>query len=97
MVRFEHSPGIHQKQTLIHADLQNVYGMMLRICYSLQLCRFSDGRQTIENEPRGSRPVSVLTKKNVATVKTLIEKYTQEIADRRINLHSFAMSFKDFR
>ena len=35
--------------------------------------RFYDGRVSIENDPRVGRPVSVLTEKNVATVKTLIE------------------------
>ena len=47
--------------------------------------RFNDGRESIENDPRVSKPVSVLTEKNVATVKTLIEedaRYTvQEIEE----------------
>ena len=46
---------------------------------------FNDGRESIENDPRVGRPVSVLTEKNVATVKTLIEedaRYTlQEIEE----------------
>ena len=29
----------------------------------------NDGRESIENDPRVGRPVSVLTEKNVATVK----------------------------
>ena len=49
------------------------------------VCRFNDGRESIENDPRAGRPVSVLTEKNVATVKTLIEEdacYTvQEIEE----------------
>ena len=48
-------------------------------------CHFNDGRGSIENDPRVGRPVSVLTEKNVATVKTLIEEevcYTvQEIKE----------------
>ena len=47
--------------------------------------RFNDVGESIENEPRVGRPVSVLTEKNVATVKTLIEeeaRYTvQEIEE----------------
>ena len=38
--------------------------------------RFNDGRESIENDPRVGRPVSVLTEKNIATVKTLIEEDT---------------------
>ena len=34
----------------------------------------SDGRESIENDPRVGRLVSVLTEKNVATLKTLIEE-----------------------
>ena len=60
-------------QTEIHADLH--------VCKWVR--RFNDGRESIENDPRVGRPVSVLTEKNVATVKTLIEedaRYTvQEI------------------
>ena len=35
---------------------------------------FNDGRESIENDPRVGRPISVLTEKNVATVKMLIEE-----------------------
>jgi transposase len=35
---------------------------------------FNDGRESIENDPRVGRPVSVLTEKNVATLKMLIEE-----------------------
>ena len=34
----------------------------------------NDSRESAENDPRMGRPVSVLTEKNVATVKTLIEE-----------------------
>ena len=73
--------------TEIHADLQKVYGNGA-LKYSIVckwVCRFNDGRESIENDPRVGRPLSVLTEKNVATVKTLIEedaRYTvQEIEE----------------
>ena len=58
----------------IHADLQKVYGNGA-LKYSTVckwVCRFNDGRESIENDLRV--PVSVLTENNVATVKTLIEE-----------------------
>ena len=72
--------------TEIHADLQNVYGngalKYVTVCKWVH--RLNDGRESIENDP-WVRPVSVLTEKNVATVKTLIEedaRYTvQEIEE----------------
>ena len=61
--------------TEIHADLQKVYGngalKYATVCKWVH--RFNDGREPIENEPRVGRLVSVLTEKNVATVKTVIE------------------------
>ena len=73
--------------TEIHADLQKVYGN--GALKHATVCKwerhFNDGRESIENDPRVGRPVSVLTEKNVATVKTLIEedaRYTvQEIEE----------------
>ena len=57
--------------TEIHADLQKVYGNSALSTYAT-VCkwerRFNDGRESIENDPRVGRPVSVLTEKNVATV-----------------------------
>ena len=54
--------------------------------------RFNDGGETIENEPRLGRPVSVLTEKNVAaTVKTLIEedaRYTVQEIEELSGIHS---------
>ena len=51
----------------------------------------NDGLKSIENNPRVGRPVSVLTEKNIATVKMLIEedtRYTvQEIEELR-GIHS---------
>ena len=74
-------------QTEIHADLQKVYGngvlKYATVCKWLR--RFNDGLESIENDPRVGRLVSVLMEKNVATVKTLIEeeaRYTvQEIEE----------------
>ena len=62
--------------TEIPADLQKVYGNgaleYATVCK--WVCRFNDGWESIENDPRMGRPVSVLTEKNVATVKKLIEE-----------------------
>ena len=59
--------------------------------------RFNDGRESIENDPWVGRPVFILTEKNIATVKTLIEedaRYTvQEI--KEIKWHSFVKRFED--
>ena len=73
--------------TEIHADLQKVYGnSALKYATVCKWVRgFNDGRESIENDPFVGRPVSVLTEKNVATVKTLIDedaRYTvQEIEE----------------
>ena len=59
--------------TEIHADLQKVYGngalKYAMVCKWVR--RFNDGRKSIENDPQVGRPVSVLSEKNVVTVKTL--------------------------
>ena len=64
--------------TEIHADLQKVYGngtlKYATVCKWVH--RFNDGRESIENDPRVGTPVSGLTEKIVATVKTLIEEDT---------------------
>ena len=73
--------------TEIHADLQKVYGngalKYATVCKWVRY--FNYRRESIENDPRVGRPVSILTEKNVATVKTLIEEdahYTmQEIEE----------------
>ena len=68
--------------TEIHADLQKVYGngalKYATVCKWVR--HFNDGRESIENDPLVGRPVSVLTEKNVATVKTL-RKTMQEIEE----------------
>ena len=62
--------------TEFHADLQKVYGngVLKYATVCKWVPRFNDGRESIENDPRVGRPVSVLTEKNVATVKTLFEQ-----------------------
>ena len=79
--------------TEIHADLQKVYGnaalKYATVCKWVR--RFTDGRESIENDPRVGRPVSVLTEKNVATVKTLIEEeacYTVQEIEELSGIHS---------
>ena len=75
--------------TEIHADLQKVYGngalKYATVCKWVR--HFINGPESIENDPRVGRLVSVLTEKKVATVKTLIEedgRYTvQEIEELR--------------
>ena len=52
---------------------------------------FNDGRESIENDPQVGRPVSILTEKNVATVKTLIEEdacYTVQEIEELSGIHS---------
>ena len=62
--------------TEIHADWQKVYGNSAlkypTVCK--WVCGFNDGLESIENDPLVGRPVFVLTEKNVANVKTLIEE-----------------------
>ena len=79
--------------TEIHADLQKVYGngalKYARVCK--WVCHFNDGWELIEIDPRVGRPVSVLTEKNVATVKTLIEedaRYTVQEIEELSGIHS---------
>ena len=81
------------RPTEIHADLQNVYGngalKYVTVCKWVR--RFNDGRESIENDPRVGRPVSVLTEKDVATVKTLIEedaRYTVQEIEEVSGIHS---------
>ena len=78
--------------TEIHADLQKVYGndalKYATVCKWVR--RFNDGRESIENDPRVGRPLSVLTEKNIATVKTLIEedaRYTMQEIEELSGIH----------
>ena len=73
--------------TEIHADLQ-VYGNGAVCKWVL---RFNDGQESTENDPRVGRLVSVLTEKNVATVKMLIEEdasYTVQKMEELSGIHS---------
>ena len=79
--------------TEIPADLQKVYGngalKYATVCKWVH--HFNDGRESIENDPRVGRPVSVLTEKNVATVKALIEEvacYTVQEIEVSSGIHS---------
>ena len=79
--------------TEIHVDLQKVYGngsfKYATVCKCVY--RFNDGRESFENDPWVGRPVSVLTEKNVATVKTLIEEdtcYTVQEIEELSGIHS---------
>ena len=79
--------------TEIHADLQIVYrnGALKHTTVCKWVHRFNDGRESTENDPRVGRPVSVLTEKNVATVKTLIEedaRYTVQEVEELSGIHS---------
>ena len=79
--------------TEIHADLQKVYGngalKYATVCKWVR--HFNDDRESIENDPPVGRPVSVLTEKNDATAKTLIEedaRYTVQEIDELSGIHS---------
>ena len=81
----------------IHADLQKVYGngylKYATVCKWVH--RFNDGRESIENDPRVGRPVSILTEKNVATVKMLIEEatpYTVQEIEKLSGIYSSSVS-----
>ena len=81
--------------TEIHADLQKVYGngalKYATVCKWVHC--FNDGQESIENDPRMGRPVFVLTEKNVATVKTLIEEdahYTVQDIEELSGIHSLS-------
>ena len=79
--------------TEIHADLQKVYGngaLKYATVFKWVRC-FNDARESIENDPRMGRPVSVLMEKNVATVKMLIEEdahYTMQEIEELSGIHS---------
>ena len=73
--------------------MQKVYGngalKYATVCKWVR--HFNDGRESIENDPRVGRPVSVLTEKNVSTVKTLIEEdtcYTVQEVEELSGIHS---------
>ena len=78
--------------TEIHADLQKVYGngalKYATVC--MWVHRFNDGRESIENDTWVGWPVFILTEKNVATVKTLIDEdacYTVQEIEELSGIH----------
>ena len=90
IVRFKHSSGFRQQKFML---ICKVYGngalKYATICK--WVCHFNDGRELIENDSWVGRPVSVLTEKNVATVKTLIEedaRYTVQEIEESSGIHS---------
>ena len=79
--------------TEIHADSQQVYenGALKYATVCKWVCCFNDGQESNENDLWVGRPVSVLTEKNVATVKTLIEEdacYTVQELEELRGIHS---------
>ena len=73
--------------------LQKVYGngALKYATFCKWVHCFDDGQESIENDPWVGRPVSVLTEKNVATVKTLIEedaRYTVQEIEELSGIHS---------
>jgi histone-lysine N-methyltransferase SETMAR len=79
--------------TEIHANLQKVYrnGSLKYATVCKWVRHFNDGRESIENDHRVGRLASVLTEKNVATVKTLIEedaRYTVQEIEELSGIHS---------
>ena len=79
--------------TEIHADLQKVYrnGALKYATICKWVRRFNDGRESIENDRRVGRLVSVLTEKNIDTVKKLIEedaRYTVQEIEELSGIHS---------
>ena len=73
--------------------MQKVYGngalKYATVCKWVR--RFNDGRESIENDHQVGRPVSVLTEKNIATVKTLIKedaRYTMQEIKELSGIHS---------
>ena len=92
IVRFQHSSGFCL--TKFMPICKKFMGMVLYLKYAT-VCkwvrRFNDGRESIENDPWVGRLVSVLTEKNVATVKTLIEEdacYTVQEMEELSGIHS---------
>ena len=92
IVRFEHSSGFHQVKFMLIRKKVYGNGALKYVTVCKWVHHFNDGRESIENDPRVGKPVSVLTEKNVATVKTLIEEdacYTvQEETEELSGIHS---------
>ena len=96
-VRFEHSSGFRQQKfMLICKKLAGANGALKYATACKWVRRFNDGRESIENDPRVGRPVSLLMEKNVATVKTLIEEdacYTVQEIEELSGIHLSRLVF----
>jgi histone-lysine N-methyltransferase SETMAR len=61
--------------TQIHGELTDAYGSGVvsyqMICYWIR--RFANGRESLEDDPRAGRPITVVTQKNIDAVKELVE------------------------
>ena len=95
IVRFEHSWGFRQQKFMLICK-QKVYGnSALKYATVCKWVRgFNDGRESVENDPLVGRPVSVLTEKNVATMKTLIEEdacYTVQEIEELSGIHALSV------
>ena len=91
IVRFEHSSFFRQQKFMLIS--KSLWKWCFKIFYCLQVVKvrcFNEGRESIENDPWVGRLVSVLTEKNVATVKMLIEEDAIPC-----KWHSFVKCFED--
>ena len=89
IVRFEHSLGFRKQKFMLKKFYGNGAFKYATVCKWVR--RFNDGRESIENDPRVGRPDFVLTEKNVATVKILIEedtRYTVQEIEELSGIHS---------
>ena len=91
VVRFQHSSGFRQQKFMLICKKVYGNGALKYAIFCKWVHWFNDGSESIENDPRVVRPVSVLTEKNVATVKTLIEEdacYTVQEIEELSGIHS---------
>ena len=89
--RFEHSLSFRQQKFMLICKKVYGNGALKYATVCKWVCRFNGGRESIENDPLVGRPVSVLTEKNIATVKTLIEedtRYTMQEIEELSGIHS---------
>jgi histone-lysine N-methyltransferase SETMAR len=60
----------------IYGELTNAYGHEC-VSYSTAaewVCRFSNGRESLEDNPRSGRPITVVNQRNIDVVKDLVKK-----------------------
>ena len=91
IVRFEHSLGFRQQKFMLICKKVYGNGALKYATVCKWVHHFNDGRESIENDPQVGRLVSVLTEKNIATVKTLIEEYahyTMQEIEELSGIHS---------